>query len=79
MHRYASQSMEAYGEQYILIETDKELGLTLHFRKAPDYKREIIIDSMRWEYRLESRLARVDNEECEISNIKWQIIIEKTI
>ena len=36
----------------------------------------VIVDSMRWEYRLEGREAWVDDVECEVSNIKWQIIVE---
>jgi hypothetical protein len=31
---------------------------------------------VRWEYRLEGRIATVDEEVCSVSNIKWQIILE---
>jgi hypothetical protein len=31
---------------------------------------------VKWEYRLEGRSAFVDEMACEVSNIKWQIIME---
>jgi len=32
MHLYASQLMELYGEQYVLVEADHEQGIRIRFR-----------------------------------------------
>lgn len=35
MHLHASQLMELYGEQYVLVETDHEHGINIRFRMLP--------------------------------------------
>ena len=35
MHLHASQLMELYGEQYVLVETDHERGISIRFRTLP--------------------------------------------
>jgi hypothetical protein len=34
------------------------------------------VDSVKWNYRLDGREAWIDGKMCEVSNIKWQIIVE---
>jgi hypothetical protein len=35
-----------------------------------------MIDTVRWDYRLDGRGVVVDGEEAEVSCIKWQVIVE---
>jgi hypothetical protein len=35
MHSYATQLMDTYGEQYILLERDEELGINIRIRTRP--------------------------------------------
>ena len=35
MHSYATHLMDTYGEQYILLERDEELGINIRIRKRP--------------------------------------------
>jgi hypothetical protein len=74
MHAYATHLMEAYGEQCIVVEPCDELAVTLRFRIS--VKKVVDLDSMQWDYRLEDRSAWIGIEECEISSIKWQVIME---
>jgi hypothetical protein len=76
LHLRAAQLMDTYGEQYVLIERDEDLGINMRFRTPGIFRGGLTVESMRWNYRLEGRSAWVDKQECEISNIKWQIIVE---
>ena len=67
--------MNIYGEQYIFVESDDALGINIRYRSFQDWK-GVIVDSMRWNYRLDGRSAWIGEEECEVANIKWQIIVE---
>lgn len=86
MHLHASQLMELYGEQYILIETDHEHGITIRFRMLPRRQLKVggmlMLDTTRWDWRLGGRTTWIETstgggEEGEMSNIKWQVIVEK--
>ena len=35
IHSYAAHLMDSYGEQYIVVETDEELGINIRFRGSP--------------------------------------------
>jgi hypothetical protein len=73
MHAYATNLMDNYGEQYYLDETNEELGVNIRYRT---FSETIYLDSSRWSYRLEGRVAFVDDEECQVGNIKWHAIVE---
>jgi len=64
MHCYAAHLMNTYGEQYIVVESDDELGINIRYH------------SMKWHYRLDGRSAWIGEEECEVANIKWQVLVE---
>jgi hypothetical protein len=74
MHAHATHLMDSYSEQYLLDETYDEWGVYIRYRIPPLNQSDV--DSSRWDYRLEGRAAFVDDEECQVSNIKWHIIIE---
>lgn len=74
-HMQAAHLMDTYGEQYIQIEYDEELEMTLRIRMPFDGNSDS--DSAKWDYRLEGRTAYVDDARCEVSSIKWHITVER--
>ena len=63
-------------EEWRIDEIDEESELYLTIREAHPYLQILFVGSICWNYRLEGRMAWVDNEECEVSNIKWQVMVE---
>ena len=56
----------------------RSLGLETfrHIDTLPLHGVQMETHSMRWEYKLDDRVAYVDGEKAEAANIKWQVVLK---